>query len=216
MSKPRCSLNSFVHLPDMELDHLIIAAKALESGTAWLEELLGVPLQAGGQHAFMGTHNRLLRLGSVYLEVIAIDPDAPAPNRPRWFGLDSLLLEQPRLIHWVARTDALTSMAALSLEPLGVVTDAARGDLRWRITIPDDGHLPLDGLVPTLIEWSSPHPVSKLPESSCELVALTASHPQPERVRAALESIGARLEVSKGVIPALTAVISSPNGLVTL
>ena len=194
----------------------MIAAPTLESGKAWLEDLLGVPLQAGGQHAFMGTHNRLLRLGNVYLEVIAIDPDAPAPNRPRWFGLDTLQLEGPRLIHWVARTDDLTSMAALSLEDLGLVTDAARGDLRWRITIPVDGHLPLGGIVPTLIEWNSPHPVSKMVESPCELVSLSGMHPQPNRVRAALESIGARLEVTEGEIPTLTAVISSPNGLVTL
>ena len=198
------------------LDHLVIAAPTLESGTAWLEGLLGVPLQAGGKHAFMGTHNRLLRLGKVYLEVIAIDPDVPAPNRPRWFGLDTLLLGQPRLIHWVARTDDLEHVAAHSLEPLGVVTDAARGDLRWRITIPDDGHLPLEGLVPTLIEWRGAHPVSKMAESPCELVSLTGTHPQPQRVQAALESIGARLEVSKGEIPALSAVIQSPNGLVNL
>jgi hypothetical protein len=198
------------------LDHLVIAAPTLTSGVTWLEELLGVPLEAGGQHAFMGTHNRLLRLGNVYLEVIAIDPDAPAPNRPRWFGLDTFHLEQPRLIHWVARTDNLERVAARSLEPLGVVTDAARGDLRWRITIPDDGHLPLDGIVPTLIQWQGVHPVSRLAERPCKLISLTAAHPQPERVRAALESIGARLEVSQGAIPALTAVISSPNGLLTL
>ena len=35
----------------------------------------------------MGTHNRVLGMaGGMYLEVIAIDPDAAA--RPRWFGLD--------------------------------------------------------------------------------------------------------------------------------
>ncbi len=198
------------------LDHLVIAAPTLEAGTAWLEDRLGVQMQAGGQHAFMGTHNRLLRLGSVYLEVIAVDPDAPAPNRPRWFGLDTLQLESPRLIHWVARTDDLTSIAARSLEDLGVVTDAARGDLRWRITIPNDGHLPLGGVMPTLIEWQGAHPVSRLPESPCELISLTGLHPQPQRVRSALESIGARLEVTEGAIPALTAVISSPNGLVVL
>ena len=37
----------------------------------------------------MGTHNRVLGMaGGMYLEVIAIDPDAAAPERPRWFGLD--------------------------------------------------------------------------------------------------------------------------------
>jgi hypothetical protein len=41
----------------------------------------------------MGTHNRLLKLGEgFYLELIAIDPQAPPPGRPRWFGLDRLEL----------------------------------------------------------------------------------------------------------------------------
>ena len=212
----RCRQRRLYNRSVTTLDHLVIAAPTLESGAAWLEELLGVRMQAGGKHAFMGTHNRLLRLGSVYLEVIAVDPDAPAPNRPRWFGLDTLHLGQPRLIHWVARTDDLERVAALSLEDLGIVTDAARGDLRWRITIPDDGHLPLGGIVPTLIEWQGSHPISRMPASTCELVTLTGTHPQPERVQAALESIGATLTVTEGQLPALRAVISSPNGLVTL
>ena len=38
----------------------------------------------------MGTHNRLLGLGTnVYLEVIAIDTEAAPPARPRWFSLDT-------------------------------------------------------------------------------------------------------------------------------
>jgi Glyoxalase-like domain len=41
----------------------------------------------------MGTHNRVIAISSesfpdCYVEVIAIDPDAPAPGRRRWFGLD--------------------------------------------------------------------------------------------------------------------------------
>ena len=37
----------------------------------------------------MSTHNHLMRLGnSAFLEVISIDPDAPAPARTRWFDLD--------------------------------------------------------------------------------------------------------------------------------
>ena len=35
------------------------------------------PLESGGRHPHMGTHNRLLSLGpDLYLEVIAVDPDA--------------------------------------------------------------------------------------------------------------------------------------------
>lgn len=47
----------------------------------------------------MGTHNLMLRLGdSSYLEIIAINPAAPAPGRPRWFALDRLAGDgSPRL-----------------------------------------------------------------------------------------------------------------------
>ena len=66
------------------LDHLVVAARDLETGAAWLEERLGARLSAGGRHADMGTHNRLLRLGERrYLELIAIDPAGPPPARPR-------------------------------------------------------------------------------------------------------------------------------------
>ncbi len=72
-----------------KLDHLAIVAPTLEEGVAYVEKTLGVPMAAGGKHPEMGTHNRLLRLGDdIYLEVIAVDPEAPRPERPRWFGLD--------------------------------------------------------------------------------------------------------------------------------
>ena len=56
-----------------ELDHIVIAAATLDEGTQFTEDLLGVLLASGGQHHFMGTHNRLLSLGpKTYLEVIEV------------------------------------------------------------------------------------------------------------------------------------------------
>ena len=107
----------------------------------------------------MGTHNALVGLGPrFYLEVIAVDPEGEAPPRPRWFDLDeprmkAALAEGPQLVHWVARTNDIAAAAA-RLPELGAVTPMARGDFTWRITIPDDGHRPGRGLVPTLIEWT--------------------------------------------------------------
>ena len=74
----------------MELDHFAIAANTLAEATAHVEEALGVPLQPGGEHAVFGTHNRLLGLADgLYLEAIAIDPEATPERSPRWFDLDS-------------------------------------------------------------------------------------------------------------------------------
>ena len=65
-----------------KLDHLIVAAATLEQAEAFITERTGATPLRGGKHVAMGTHNSLLRLGErIYLELIAIDPDAPAPGR---------------------------------------------------------------------------------------------------------------------------------------
>lgn len=73
----------------LALDHITVSARSLAEGVAAVELALGVRAPVGGTHPSMGTHNHLLRLGpSLFLEIIAINPEAPAPARPRWFGLD--------------------------------------------------------------------------------------------------------------------------------
>ena len=44
-------------------DHIAVSATTLEERAAAVEAALGVTLEPGGRHGFMGTHNRLLRLG---------------------------------------------------------------------------------------------------------------------------------------------------------
>ncbi len=208
----------------VEPDHLVLAARDLDQGAAWLEQRLGVALTAGGKHARMGTHNRLLGLGeNFYLELIAIDPEAAPPGRPRWFELDRLQApDRPRLIHWVARSDDIQRDATASSEALGEILPMERGDYRWRITVPPDGHLPGDGLLPTLIQWDVPfHPASRLPDRGCRLMKLEGFHPQPERIRTALAALGlaSRLDVhscAADEAPQLVAYVRTPGGLVEL
>ena len=211
--------------PDAELDHLVVAAAALEQGCDWLESGLGVRPQPGGKHVAMGTHNALLRLSpTTYIEVIAIDPAAPPPARPRWFDLDDVrmratLAEGPRLVHFVARTRAIDALRRVARIDPGPVHPMSRGDLHWRITIPDDGHLPGAGLVPTLIEWpDAAHPAARMPDARLSLAALAGEHPDPAPVRAALAALGLgdTLKVTYGRHPRLAAMIRTPRGVVTL
>lgn len=164
-------------MPALALDHIVVAAETLAEGVDWLTARLGTRPLPGGKHPMMGTQNALWHLGGrEYLEVIAIDPEAPAPSRPRWFGLDQFS-GPPRLVAWVARSTPLTA-------PEGsTVSEASRGDLNWRIAIPDSGVSASDGIAPLLIDWGKgPHPTDRMPEQSLRLTALTLTHPEPPAI----------------------------------
>jgi len=207
------------------LDHLVVAADVLELGEDYVESRLGVRPHRGGKHAAMGTHNSVLGLGPrSYLEVIAVDPEAVEPERPRWFDLDrpemrKLLAQGPRLIHWVVRCDDIESARAHAGYDAGVVYPMSRGAYRWRITIPRDGRLPGEGLLPTLIEWSDAfHPADSLPDSGIRIAALAGAHPEPALIRAPLAALGltATLPVTYNKTPRLAAMLRTPRGAVTL
>ncbi|GHF98172.1 glyoxalase [Deinococcus piscis] len=201
------------------LDHLVFAARDLGSAQAWLEARLGVPMEPGGQHPRFGTHNRLLGLdlpgsGRCYLEVIAIDPAAPAPTGPRWFELDmpamqARLAERPRLIHWVA------AVPTLSGHPLALPLE--RGHARWQLTVPADGSLPGGGVEPSLIAWETLSPAGTLPLSGVTLQTLDLLGPQPERLRHWTgNNQGADIRAGWAQQPQLRATFATPGGQVTL
>ena len=207
------------------IDHLVLAATTLADGIDHVASLTGAVAQPGGKHVAMGTHNALLRLGDkLYLEILAIDPAGTKPARPRWFGLDGValqseLMESPRLIHWVARTHDIDRASRASGVELGRVHALARGDYRWRITVPDDGALPGRGLVPTLIQWDVPdHPADRLKDANVSLLELAGTHPEPNAIRSTLARLGLDgvLRVSYDRETRLCAMLRTPRGVVTL
>lgn len=204
-------------MPRSRVDHLIVTAASLKEGVDYVRRELGVEMQTGGEHVRMGTHNRLLKLGEkLYLEVIAANPDAARPDRPRWFQLDEPdSIRTPRLAAWAARCDDIHAAAAASPVSLGKVEAMNRGNFQWLITVPDDGRLPLQGLAPTLIQWrSEAHPADTLKDQGCSLIRLEGFHPRPGQVKSMLESIGFEGEfpVSPGETPSLVAHIQTPAG----
>lgn len=210
----------FTQSRQTDIDHLVVTARTLAEGMAWVSERLGVSMmpRVGGKHIRMGTHNALLPLGpGAYLEVIAIDPAAPSPGRPRWFGLDHLASDaSPRLAHWVARCDDIETTALASPIAPGRVENMRRAGLRWLITIAPDGSTACDGLMPSLIQWQTrPHPTAILPERGCRLRRLELSHPRGRELAQALQAIHldpGQVTVQEGEQPRLAAVILTPDG----
>lgn len=180
---------------DIRFDHLVIAARTLEEGVEWVERRLGVAAGPGGKHDVMGTHNRLVSLGpGRFLEVIAIDPEAPAPLQPRWFELDSpamhaRLARGPALVHWVARTADIDA-AVDATSPGMPVLALSRGAFRWKIAVAADGSLPRGGIAPTLIQWFTQHPAEVLPDAGCRLESLVLRDPDAPAILHALRYAG--------------------------
>jgi len=209
------------------VDHLVVAAASLDEGVRWCEATLGVTPGPGGRHPLMGTHNRLFAIGSetfprVFFEIIAIDPDAPAPGRARWFGLDTLdLATGPRLLHVVARCSALAALGAAlrgADQDVGPAIDASRdtpqGRLEWQISVRADGRLLAGGAVPTLMDWGrTPHPTLSMPPSGVVLRQLTLRGLAPATQRA-LGLPGVELMDDTG--PAILAAFDTPRGPTTL
>ena len=219
------------------LDHLVVLASSLDEGTQWCEAVLGVTPGPGGEHALMGTHNRLLSVASAlypqaYLEIIAINSGAVSA-RPqsarRWFDMDSaemqrqLATDGPRLGHIVART-AQAQAGVAALAGLGVdrgqVLQASRptphGRLEWRISVRQDGQRLFYGMLPTLIEWGAVHPTASMAPSSVTLQSVQAHHPRHESLQGAYNAIGLSGVETLAGPPNLVATLKTPRGLVTL
>lgn len=208
------------------VDHLVVAATTLDQGVAWCEATLGVTPGPGGRHPQMGTHNRLLSIAceafpQAYLEVLAVDPDAPAPGRARWFGLDEADLSAgPRLLTWVGRSPmldmhrwGLITVGQPPGDPLAASRETAAGLLRWQILVPADGRPRCGGALPTLIQWQGPHPADAMPASGVTLKRLTVRG-VPPRAREVLRLRGVTAADDDG--PAVQAVLATPTGDVTL
>lgn len=201
----------------LRLDHLAVTCADLAAGVAHVEGLLGVPMAGGGQHPAMSTHNRLLSLGDLYLEVIAPDPAAPPPGRARWFRLDAR--GAPRLTNWVAACDDLDAALAEAPPGAGRPMALARGDFRWRMAVPDDGCLPHDDCFPALIEWQgAAHPAPRLPDHGLRLTALHIEHPAAQALAGWLgpRLADPRLTIATAPVPRMAATIVTPAGEVML
>ena len=159
-----------------KLDHIVIAANNLDEGTFYVENKLNVKLSDIGYHRDMGTHNRVVKISkSVYLEVISIDPNCGHLNTKRWFNLDSLKLQSqlrksPQVIGYVIENVDINILKYY--EPF---FKASRGEYNWKFAIPGTNarilgnQSYLNGIIPSLINWESEKPISKMQDNHLNL-----------------------------------------------
>ncbi|MDF1855395.1 MAG: VOC family protein [Pseudooceanicola sp.] len=97
----------------------------------------------------------------------------------------------------------------------GPAIPVTRGDLRWRLTVAEDGRLPMGGVFPSVIEWQvGPLPPTRMPDAGLDLLRLDLRHPDPVDLRHRLAGLidDPRIDVDSGSEAGLAALISTPAG----
>lgn len=181
----------------LTLDHLTVVAPTLREGVDHVKNCLGIEVPFGTRHDYMGTHNHRLQLGdNVYLEIVARDPNGTIPRRPRWFGIDDS--EQvrkdwergQRLRGWVAATHSIETLVSQNPE-FGEVVLLPFTDPEFAFTIPVDGSLPNNGILPSVIDHQDdPTKMSDIPDLNARLVSFTLEHSEPETIRTTYAELG--------------------------
>lgn len=174
----------------LHLDHLTVIAPTLAEGVSHVRACLDLDVPLGQRHDYMGTHNHLLQLGdSVYLEIVALDPAGRSPGRPRWFGLDDQKSLRAawdagrRLRGWVARTDAMDAVLAGREALFGRKVALPFVDPAFDFAIPDDGSLPLEGALPSIIDRrGKQRSMAAMADLGARLKSLVLEHPDPSAI----------------------------------
>lgn len=207
----------------LQLDHITVIAPTLAEGVAHVRACLDIDMPFGRQHQDMGTHNHLLRLGeAVYLEVIAVNPDAPQPAHPRWFGLDDQRALRKawdaglRLRGWVTRCTDIDAVLSRHAGTLGRKVRLMSGEVVFHFAIPEDGSLPAGGIAPSVIDRGNrPPPVAAMADLGARLQSFTIAHPEPARVAALYDAL--EIDAPPAVIPGeclcYRATIATPRGM---
>ena len=207
----------------LKLDHLTVVAPTLAEGVAHVRACLDLDVPFGQRHGYMGTYNHLLQLGgTVYLEIVALDPEAEAPGRRRWFGLDDQgqvrrdWEEGRRLRGWVARTDAIDAILGGRETIFGEkIPLPAPGASSFDFAIPRDGSLPLDGAAPSIIDRrGKPRAMATIPDLGTRLRSFCLEHPNPAVVSALYRDLEIDRPpiVVQGTAPRYRAQIETPTG----
>ena len=140
-------------MPDLQIDHIVIRVGDLDAAAAALDADHGLCSVTGGRHPDWGTANRIVPLGSLYLELVAVAYEEAAGVNPfgRW-----LTSAPPGPIGWCVRTPSSEADA----ERLGLtIRDGSRvtpegGLLSWRLAGLEQAAA--EPSLPFFIVWDDP------------------------------------------------------------
>ncbi len=158
-------------MSDYKIDHFVFASETLNEGSNIIKNILKEDLSEINKHKKMGTHNRVLSLGSSYLEIISLDPNNKKSNDNTWFNLSNnqyskKFLKIPKLISFVLSTKKLNNSFFFEKEFL-----VLRNKYKWYFQKPNFDYLIKNNfknlnLFPSLIKWQTISPLNEMKKSS--------------------------------------------------
>ena len=158
-------------MANFKIDHFVFGANTLSEGSNTIKKILDEDLGEINTHETMGTHNRVISLGSSYLELIALDPQNKNANNNTWFNLSDKIyrekfLKIPKLISFVISSDDLSSSIFFEKEFF-----VSRNKYKWFFKKPNFKYLNKNNftninLFPSLINWQSVSPLNEMKKSS--------------------------------------------------
>jgi hypothetical protein len=147
-----------VNAEQLALDHVVLGVADLDDAAAALLDEHGLHALPGGRHPLWGTANRIVPLGSAYLELVAVvDPEVAATSA---FGSWVADMASGRCAWgWAVRTSDIAATAArlgLDVVPGSRVTPVGT-ELRWQLAgVPSAVS---DRTLPFFIEWGDGTPL---------------------------------------------------------
>jgi hypothetical protein len=147
-----------VNPEQLALDHLVLGVADLDDAASTLLDDHGLVALPGGRHPRWGTANRIVPLGPVYLELVAVVNPAVAATST--FGSWVADMASGRCAWgWAVRTSDIAATAArlgLDVVPGSRVTPTGT-ELRWKLAgVPSAG---ADRTLPFFIEWADGTPL---------------------------------------------------------
>ena len=100
----------------------------------------------------------------------------------------------------------------------GEILQISRGELTWKITVPSNGGLVDQGVLPALIEGpNDQHPSKKLTNSKVSINKLSLFHPEPYKIKDIISNLikSDLIRVSEGV-PKKELILTTQNGKVVI
>ncbi len=171
----------------LELSQVVYGVHDLDAATQRMQAL-GLAVLDGGRHPGLGTANRIIPLGSTYLELLGVVDKAEDRSNSYGRALLRRIADGDRLVRWSLRTDDLDAVAA----ERGLLLEARsrrRSDgalLTWRAA---GLELALaESWLPFFMQWDDPahYPGAMLvrhPAGACEIAWLELTPADPEHLR---------------------------------